>query len=112
MTPRVLWEAQADLPTYTAPSLEIEGFLHCTAEPEKLEEVANRFYRDIPGSFIIACIEPARVEAELRWEPADNHLFPHIYGPLNRSAVQMIIPFPRDDEERFVLPPELRDHSV
>lgn len=112
MMPQLLWESQADQPVYAAPSLEIEGFIHCTAEPEILEQVANRYYQDIPGSFIIACIAPARLEAEVRWEQADGHIFPHIYGPLNRSAVEATIPFPRDDEQRFILPPELKVHSV
>jgi uncharacterized protein (DUF952 family) len=112
MTPQLLWESQADQPLFMAPSLEIEGFIHCTAELEMLEQVANRFYQDIPGSFIIACIAPDRLNAELRWEMADGHIFPHIYGPLNRSAVESVIPFPRTDRQAFILPPELKIHSI
>lgn len=33
-------------------------------------------------------IDPARLRAELKYEPApDGELFPHVYGPLNIDAV-------------------------
>lgn len=108
MTPLTVWEAQRDDPAFVAASLAEEGFIHCTAEPEKLLQVANRFYRDIPGPFIIVCIVPERVAVELRWELADGHNFPHIYGPLNREAVNRILPFPRQADGAFSLPGELK----
>lgn len=112
MAPLATWEAQLDRPVYRAPSLIQEGFIHCTAEPEKLEQVANQFYRESPGSFIIACIAVERLDVELRWEKADGHLFPHIYGPLNRSAIVDVLPFPRNVDNWFGLPSELRVQSV
>ena len=102
------WDAQAAAPEFVAVSLATDGFIHCTAEPKMLLQVANRFYRDAPGPFIIACIAPARLHAELRWEMADGHLFPHIYGRLNRDAVEGLLPFPRLPDAGFSLPPELQ----
>ena len=112
MAPLAMWQAQLDRPVCASPSLVQEGFILCTAEPERLEQVANQFYQESPGSFIIACIAVERLDVELRWERADGHLFPHIYGPLNRSAVVSVLPFPRSADHRFVLPQELRDLSV
>lgn len=112
MTPESLWESQRDLPLFTPRSLAEEGFIHCTAEPEKLQQVANAFYRDQPGPFIIVCIAPERLESELRWEMAHDHLFPHIYGPLNRSSVVRTLPFPRLSEREFALPQELKVQPV
>ena len=108
MTLSATWQAQLNQPVYQTDSLGHEGFIHCTAEPEKLEHVANQFYRETPGSFIIVVIAVERLDAELRWEKADGHTFPHIYGPLNRSAVADVLPFQRSADNRFVLPPELR----
>lgn len=108
MTPLATWEAQLEQPVYQPPSLIQEGFIHCTAELEKLEQVANHFYRGSPGSFIIVCIAVERLDVELRWEMVDDHVFPHIYGGLNRSAVVDVAPFPRNASNRFVLPPKLR----
>lgn len=101
------WTSQSSQPSYYAASLVDEGFIHCTAEPEKLEQVANQFYKDLAGSFIIVCIAVDRLHAELRWEEADGHLFPHVYGPLNRGAIVETMPFPRNVDDAFVLPPEL-----
>jgi uncharacterized protein (DUF952 family) len=107
MTPRSLWEAQAASPSFAPPSLADEGFIHCTAEPDRLLLVANTFYRDLPGAFIIVRIAPERLSAGLRWEWADGHLFPHIYGPVNEDAVDQIIEFPRLADGTFCLPPEM-----
>lgn len=107
MTPRSLWEEQAASPAFAPPSLADEGFIHCTAEPDRLLLVANRFYRDLPGAFIIVRVASERLTAALRWEWADGHLFPHIYGPLNKDAVEQIIEFPRLTDGEFRLPPEM-----
>ncbi len=106
MTPARIWQALGPTDLYVADSLATEGFIHCTGEPERLVVVANRFYRSISDDFVILCIEPAHLQAPLRWEVADGALFPHLYGPLNRAAVSAVIPFPRDGEGNF-LPPAL-----
>ena len=92
---------------YAAPTLTDEGFIHCTGEPAWLVKVANRFYRAEPGDFVVLCIDEARVQPPVRWEEADSHLFPHIYGPLNWDAVERVIDFPRRADGVFTLPPEL-----
>jgi uncharacterized protein (DUF952 family) len=38
-------------------------------------------------------IDPARLTAPLKWEPSGDDLatlFPHIYGPIDRAAVQEV----------------------
>lgn len=104
MAPRVEWSHAATGTHYAAASLPTEGFIHCTAEPEWLLTVANRFYRTEPGEFIIACIAVDAVDAEVRWEEADGHRFPHIYGPLNLDAVVAMRMFPRRADGTFLDP--------
>lgn len=102
MTPAGAWQAAEPTAVYVADSLATEGFIHCTGEPDLLVVVANRFYRSIAGDFVILCIEPAHLQAELRWEEADGNLFPHLYGPLECAAVSAVVPFPRDDAGNFL----------
>ena len=102
MTPASAWQAVAGATVYVADSLTTEGFIHCTGELDLLVVVANRFYRAIPGDFVILCIEPTQLTAELRWEAADGQLFPHLYGELNCTAVSRVIPFPRDAADNFL----------
>ncbi len=102
--PRTRWESQPPNAPYVANSLAEEGFLHCTGEREWLLRVANRFYRDEPGEWLALLIDEALVASEVRWETADGHRFPHIYGPLNLDAVVGSVTLPRDEAGEFQLP--------
>lgn len=104
MLPAAVWQAHPPDRPYVSASLATEGFTHCTGEVEMLAAVANRFYRETPGDFILLCIDEAQVQAEVKWEPADGHRFPHIYGPLNRDAIRAAIPFPRLADGSFTQP--------
>ncbi|CAN5502343.1 DUF952 domain-containing protein [soil metagenome] len=107
MLPTAIWAQQAPDEAYEGDTLASEGFIHCTDQPGRLVWVANRFYQQLAGDFLILCIEPTRVQAEIKWEQADQATFPHIYGPLNQDAVVNVIQFPRDAMGAFWLPPEL-----
>ena len=106
MMPEVLWEDLSTDAHYSADTLATEGFIHCTGERELLVTVANHFYRSAVGLFVILVIDEKKVSAEIRWEPADGYLFPHIYGPLNIDAVREVIGFPRDADGTFTQPIE------
>ncbi|MBI3762527.1 MAG: DUF952 domain-containing protein [Chloroflexi bacterium] len=72
-----------------------DGFIHCTKELDVLLLVANNFYKETPGEMLVLVIDESKVTAQIKYEapmpPAssapDTHLFPHIYGPLNREAI-------------------------
>lgn len=106
MTPAEVWRNQSQNEHYVCESLTTEGFIHCTGEPKRLVWVANHFYSDEAGDYMILYIDEERLESELKWEEADGHQFPHIYGPLNCNAVTNVINFPRDGNGSFVLPSE------
>lgn len=101
-----VWQQQDPDQPYHHSSLQEEGFIHCTAEPERLLWVANQFYRAETGDFVILCIDEAATHASVQWDQADGHLFPHIYGPLNLDAVRQVVNFPRAADGHF-LPPAL-----
>ena len=104
MLPATIWQALAPQADYVAETIATEGFIHCTREPTRLREVANRFYRHLEGEFLILAIDSAALQAELRWEKADGHLFPHIYGPIERRAIVGIHTFPRAADGTFQQP--------
>ena len=104
MLPKAAWDALAAGSAYRAATLDSEGFVHCTAEPAMLEVVANRFYRSEPGDWLILAIDLNQVGADVRWETADDHLFPHIYGAIERNAVRRVVPFPRNQDGTYSLP--------
>jgi uncharacterized protein (DUF952 family) len=88
---------------YRNASLESEGFVHCTAGERNLLEVAERHYAGEAGDWLVLVIDPARVEAEIRWQvQADAMAYPHLHGPLNRDAVVAVLPFPRAADGTFL----------
>ena len=97
MVPVEAWSHARGAPSYSPDSLPAEGFIHCTVGERNLIEVATRYYGHVQGEWLVLVINPARVEAEIRWvvQP-DGLAYPHIHGPLNRDAVIEVCRFPRD----------------
>jgi uncharacterized protein (DUF952 family) len=94
ITSKAEWLAAQERGEYVAPSLQSEGFIHCSTEKQVLH-VANAFYRGRTDLMLLQ-IDEAKLNSELKWEPpaglpAPGHfpadLFPHIYGPINLMAV-------------------------
>lgn len=104
MLPTATWTAHNVDAPYKADTLTTDGFIHCTGDRELLVKVANNFYRDTRGPFVILCIDEALVKSETIWEEAGMHNFPHIYGPLNLDAIIDIIPFPQRADGVFEMP--------
>jgi uncharacterized protein (DUF952 family) len=81
------WSAAKEKESYTAPSLETEGFIHCS----KAEQVAGVLQRYFAGknNLVKLTIDTDKLTAPLRYDlaPSINEEFPHIYGPINLDAV-------------------------
>ncbi|CAG0958850.1 hypothetical protein ANAEL_00503 [Anaerolineales bacterium] len=115
ITSKVEWLAARERGEYIAPSLQSEGFIHCSTEKQVLH-VANAFYRG-RTDLVLLQIDEAKLNSELKWEPpagppAPGHfptnLFPHIYGPISLTAVSAVFDFPPDPaSDTFSLPPQL-----
>jgi len=90
------WEKAKAEGEYRAASLESEGFIHCSRRDQILG-VVNRFYAQVPD-LVLLWIDPERVRAEIRWEPADGGVFPHVYGPINLDAVLVVRDFHSDPD--------------
>lgn len=79
------WTEAAERGSYTSPSLETEGFIHCS-DARQVERSLNKFYAG-KDSVLVLRIDPELLTSELRYEPADNDSFPHVHGPINVDAV-------------------------
>jgi uncharacterized protein (DUF952 family) len=106
------WQRAQRLGSYEPPSLETEGFIHCST-PAQAVQTANSFFRG-QADLVLLRIDTSRLTAELKLEPAAHalsrrqpDLFPHLYGPLNLDAVTAVIAFAPDREGKFHLPPQL-----
>lgn len=95
--------------SYTTPSLEIEGFIHCSTAAQVLP-VARRFYVGQTG-LVLLVIDTRRLMAEVRWERSvppegitEGATFPHVYGEIELDAVMRCIDFEPNGDGEFELP--------
>jgi uncharacterized protein (DUF952 family) len=87
-----------------------DGFLHFSS-PSQLEETLRRHYADQDDLVLIA-VEAEKLGDMLKWEyaPSRDEDFPHLYGPLARSAVLWTRPLEKKDG-RFLLPAGVEEVS-
>ena len=109
IAPAAEWEQVAHQPTgtYTDPSLQAEGFIHCSTAQQVLIPANERFGGR--SDLVLLVIDPTKVPSPTIFEDCyeSGHRFPHIYGPIPVAAVTSVVPFPCQDDGTFVLPPTL-----
>ena len=83
------WERQAGSGEYRHPSLDSEGFIHCSEE-QQVERTLKKFFGGRNG-LVLLTIETGSLAPELRYEEGEpGVLYPHIYGVLNVDAVSEV----------------------
>ena len=94
---------------YAAPSLQTEGFIHCSTAAQVLP-VARDFFAGQTG-LVLLVVDTRKLESEVKWEnaaPPDGvaagATFPHIYGPIALDAVAQVLDFEPDSLGEFALP--------
>ncbi|MBQ7875201.1 MAG: DUF952 domain-containing protein [Oscillospiraceae bacterium] len=103
------WEERKNKELWGKRDIEAEGFIHCS-QPEYLWRVAPNF-DGIEDALVILCIDEGKLSAEVKYEDGDNcgRSYPHIYGPINNSAVTAVLPFLRDENGRWIKNPEFSE---
>jgi len=94
------WNAQKGSGQYVPGAFDADGFIHCTNGLDLLTQIANMFYKESPDERTVLVLDTSRVESELRYDD-DAQTFPHIYGPLNTSAVIGELQVERADDGTF-----------
>lgn len=72
---------------YTAPSLQSEGFIHCSEE-EQVKGVLERYFSG-KTDLVKLTIDTEKLNSILQYDvaPSIQETFPHVYGPINLDAV-------------------------
>ena len=86
LIPTELWDATEPTTTLTRDSLADEGFIHCTDGADALIATANRHYRDDPREFVALTIDLDALTSPWCYDDPGEP-YPHIYGPIDRSAI-------------------------
>ena len=81
------WNAAKKKGFYQHPSLNAEGFIHCSQE----HQVAGVLKRYFSGKtdLIKLVIDTDKLTSKFvfDWSPSTQDTFPHVYGPINSDAV-------------------------
>ena len=77
--------------SYEAPSLRSEGFIHCSQD-HQVAGVLERYFAGKDG-LVKLVIDTDKLESRYvsEWSPSVQDTFPHIYGPINVSAVIEVV---------------------
>lgn len=92
------WAEAQESGTYSVSTLGLDladvGFIHCS-RPEQVQEVHERFYADVKDHVILLTIDTDLLTSPWQFDevPGAAMTFPHIYGPLNTSAVLVAEPY-------------------
>jgi uncharacterized protein (DUF952 family) len=111
---RAEWDDARLQGEYRPPSLDAEGFIHCSTVGQVVA-TANIFFAGATDLLLLQ-IDEGKLIAELKYEvpatPDDERprtAFPHIHGPLNLDAVVAATEFPCEADRSFKLPASIRD---
>ena len=96
------WLEAKLLGEYKHPSLQNEGFIHCSTRDQVVTS-ANRYFMDYAFVFVLQ-IEEEKLTSQLIYEPSTGgELFPHVYGSINVDAIVKIVKEKRGDDGFFYL---------
>jgi uncharacterized protein (DUF952 family) len=103
ITPQSSWKRAQQEGVYYSETFETEGFMHCST-PRQIDRVASVFFKG-QQDLVILCIDPSKVQAEIRYESAAGDNYPHIYGALNLEAVCEVLDLASKADGSFDIPP-------
>lgn len=83
-----IWEAQQALPLYQPMDFEREGFVHCSTAAQ-LPGTAARFYAGREDMYLLT-LDPQALPVVYENLEGGAMMFPHVYQPLPKSAVQAV----------------------
>src|SRR6476646_12079863 len=80
-----------------------DNFIHFSTAAQLAETAAKHFAGQ--SDLLLVGVDAARLGEALRWEPSrGGALFPHLYGPLELTAVTRIEPLPLGPDGRHCFP--------
>ena len=102
-TPKTYFDALDASKPYVPEPFAREGFIHTTEGREAVSITLTKYYKSIPGAWVVLYIDQDRVTSPMRYDdPAE--VFPHIYGPLNRDAIVAVKIAGRAPDGTFLKP--------
>jgi uncharacterized protein (DUF952 family) len=101
LVPEAVWAASDPVAPYAAASLGLEGFIHCTDGADELGATFDRHFATDPRSFLALTVDLEATGSPWRFAVAGSP-YPHIYGPIARTAIRAAAAVVRDGNGRYL----------
>jgi uncharacterized protein (DUF952 family) len=95
------YRSRIDGQHYLPSDFAADGFVHCALEASVVP-VANDYYAGVTNTLLLLKIDPTMLKSPTRYEAASpsraagtshvatSPLFPHVYGPIDNTAIEGI----------------------
>ncbi|HUX49374.1 MAG TPA: DUF952 domain-containing protein [Spirochaetia bacterium] len=115
---RKAWDEYSAERYYSDPSLTTEGFIHCSTVRQAIDTL-NRHFPD-ERDLVFLCIDEQKLEPKVIYESPKGitiddarikEVYPHLYGPINMTAVIRVVDLVPESDGSFQLPEEINQLS-
>lgn len=108
IVPAGLWDEAVARGRFDGAPVDLaDGYIHLSSSAQVRETAAKHFagQRDL----LLVAVDPSALGEALRWEPSrGGALFPHLYAPLDLSAVISAEPLTIGDDDTHRFPESAR----
>lgn len=104
ITSRMEWEKARETGHFSGAAIDLaDGYIHFSTALQVAETLEKHFAGQ--ENLLLVAVDPAKLGAALRSEPSrGGDLFPHLYAPLDLSAVMFERPIETAADGRHILP--------
>lgn len=102
--PEALWRNAENTGMFSGSGIDVsDGYIHFSTADQAVETATKHFVGQ--HDLVLVAIDAGRLGEALRWEPSrGGALFPHLYAPLELSAVKWVKPLPLGADGRHDFP--------
>jgi uncharacterized protein (DUF952 family) len=104
IAPAALWREAEAAGVFAGSPVDLQdGFIHFSTA-EQVRETAGRYFAGT-ADLVLAAVTVEKLRQPPRWEASrGGALFPHLYAPLDLSAVLWVKPLPLGPDGRHAFP--------
>ncbi len=85
------WKEAQQKGFYEHPSLNAEGFIHCSQDHQVAGVLERYFAGQTNLVKLVIDTDKLTTKFVFDWSPSTEDTFPHVYGPINVDAVTSVV---------------------
>ena len=101
LVPEAIWADSDPGVAYEAVAYPADGFIHCTDGVGPLGATFDKHYGVDPRPFLALTVDLDAIGVPWRFDVPGSP-YPHVYGPIARTAILAVSRVDRDPDGRFV----------